>query len=168
MFDEKQYRKEYYLKNKEKILERSSKRWKEKKEAVQEAHKALYKTKNGRIIRFFDSAKKRAKAKNLEFNLDLEFLRSIAPDNCPVFGFPLSWDSWGEQNGLAQEDSPSLDRIDCKKGYTKDNVIWISWKANRLKNDATIEDLLTIYNWMLKTNEQQTTSTASSISEHTL
>ena len=39
MFDEKQYRKEYYLKNKEKILERSSKRWKEKKEAVQESTK---------------------------------------------------------------------------------------------------------------------------------
>jgi len=31
--------------------------------------------------------------------------------------------------------------IDSDRGYTKDNIQIISWKANRLKAYATVEDL---------------------------
>jgi predicted RND superfamily exporter protein len=40
-----------------------------------------------------------------------------------------------------REYTPSLDRIDSKKGYTPDNVWVISHRANQIKNDATIEEL---------------------------
>jgi len=55
---------------------------------------------------------------------------------CPVFGFNLEFNDAG-----FRETSPSIDRIDSDKGYTKDNIQIISWKANRLKAYATVEDL---------------------------
>jgi len=36
-----------------------------------------------------------------------------------------------------KENSPSLDRIDSKKGYVPGNVMIMSWRANRIKNDGT-------------------------------
>lgn len=148
MFNEKEYRKAYYLKNKQKILDRSKTRYEKKKEEIKKSHTKLYKTKSGRIIRFLAGAKKRAKAKNLVFELDLEFLRQTAPDKCPVFGFDLIWDDWGDKNQQANDFSPSLDRIDPTKGYTKENTQWISWKANRLKSNATCKDLEIVVNWL--------------------
>jgi hypothetical protein len=37
--------------------------------------------------------------------------------------------------------SPSIDRVDSSKGYTKDNIQVISHRANNLKNNATLEEL---------------------------
>lgn len=38
-------------------------------------------------------------------------------------------------------DSPTLDRLDNTKGYVRGNVIVVSYRANRLKSDATIYEL---------------------------
>ena len=35
-----------------------------------------------------------------------------------------------------------------KKGYIKGNVAWISGRANRIKYDASIEELRQIVDWM--------------------
>jgi hypothetical protein len=44
--------------------------------------------------------------------------------------------------GKAQSDSsPTLDKIDNAKGYTKGNIIWVSSRANRIKSDATLDEL---------------------------
>lgn len=155
MFDEKEYRKQYYQKNKEKILENSKKRWREKPDAVRKNHKDLYSTKDGRLIRLWGSIKRRCKDKGLDCDLSLEYLREIAPDFCPVFGVKLKWDGWGENNQRASEDSPSVDKIDPNKGYTKDNIIIISWKANRLKSNANYEDLFIVANWLKSTTESK-------------
>jgi hypothetical protein len=40
-----------------------------------------------------------------------------------------------------RETSPSIDRIDSTKGYTPDNIQIISWKANRVKGYATLQEL---------------------------
>jgi len=37
--------------------------------------------------------------------------------------------------------TPSIDRIDPKKGYVKDNIIVVSMRANRIKNDATVDEI---------------------------
>lgn len=76
-------------------------------------------------------ARYRAKKKNLEFNLSYDDIQ--IPDLCPVFQTPL-------QVG-GRLDAPSLDRIDNSKGYTKENVIIVSFRANQFKNSATIEEL---------------------------
>jgi hypothetical protein len=37
--------------------------------------------------------------------------------------------------------TPSLDRIDSSLGYVKGNVWVISWRANHIKTDATLDEL---------------------------
>lgn len=85
------------------------------------------------------SARKRAKAKNLDFDIDNEHVRSLVVTHCPVLKIPLEWSTLRRNNMLA--NSPSLDRIDPAKGYIKGNVWIISAKANCIKNNATHEEL---------------------------
>lgn len=79
------------------------------------------------------AAKSRAKKKNLDFSLSIEDIE--LPKTCPLLGIPLSI------NASNKEYSYSLDRIDSTKGYTKDNIWVISDRANRLKNNASVEEL---------------------------
>lgn len=83
-------------------------------------------------------AKNRAKIKNLEFNLVKEDI--IIPKNCPVFGIKIGFHN--------KESVPTLDRIDNSKGYIKGNIQVICSKANRLKNNGTVEDFKKIINYM--------------------
>jgi len=95
-------------------------------------------------------AKKRAKRHDLNFNLDEEFLNKIYPaDNlCPLLKIPLFR---GEKNSCP--NSPTLDRIDSSKGYTKDNVQVISLKANTAKSNLSLDEMkLLVYNWELLHN----------------
>lgn len=91
-----------------------------------------------RLQMLLNASKQRAAVKKLEHTLTLEQLKSIYPkDNkCPVFGIELKFGNAG-----FRENSPSIDKIDPKKGYTLDNVQIISWRANRLKTDASINEL---------------------------
>jgi hypothetical protein len=82
-------------------------------------------------------AKQRAKQRNLEFCLAPEDI-SI-PDTCPLLGIKLE-----RSSGKMSPSSPSLDRIDPRRGYTKDNVWVISQRANVIKNDATPSELIQI------------------------
>jgi len=49
---------------------------------------------------------------------------------------------------MVDDNVPSVDRIDPTKGYIKGNVEVISWRANHLKNNATVEELEAIVNYM--------------------
>lgn len=80
--------------------------------------------------------KYRAKKNNIPFNLTLEDI--VIPDRCPVLNIPLVTNH-GHSGYFV--DSPSVDRIDPKLGYTKGNIRIISNRANLLKNDATVEEL---------------------------
>lgn len=79
----------------------------------------------------------------------LELLESIElPKECPMLGQELNYLGTGEQ-ATRSEYSPSLDRIDSTQGYVKGNLQVISWRANRIKNDATPEELDKIATYML-------------------
>jgi hypothetical protein len=67
------------------------------------------------------------------------------PTHCPVLGIPIILGK-----GRPTNNSPSIDRIDNSKGYIKDNIIIISWRANDLKRNATIEELEKIVNFYKK------------------
>lgn len=77
-----------------------------------------------------------AKHRKKEFNLALKDLQM--PDRCPVLGIPLDY-GWPVTDINAV---PSIDRIDNGAGYVPGNVMVISIRANKLKNDATKEELL--------------------------
>lgn len=80
------------------------------------------------------TAKSRAKKKGTEFNLTPDDIK--IPEVCPVFGTPFTHELKTGKNPLA----PSLDRIDPNKGYVKGNVQVISWRANDLKSNGTVEE----------------------------
>lgn len=87
------------------------------------------------VRRLIVQARKRAKVQNAQ--MDLKEGDLVVPKKCPILGIPLIW-----EGGQGQQDgSPSIDRIVPEKGYTADNVWIISWRANRIKNNATVEEL---------------------------
>lgn len=60
------------------------------------------------------------------------------PGTCPVLGISMR----RNKGGVTRKDnSPSLDRIIPALGYVPGNVRVISWRANNLKRDATLEEL---------------------------
>tara|TARA_Y100001973_G_C5139144_1_gene301977 strand:- start:40 stop:1134 length:1095 start_codon:yes stop_codon:yes gene_type:complete len=77
-------------------------------------------------------------------NLTVEYLISILPKNskCPVLNYDMHCYSTKKQ-----ENKLSLDRIDNEKGYVRGNVMWISLKANRWKNDFKKHELLKFCNF---------------------
>ena len=62
----------------------------------------------------------------------------VVPTHCPILGLPL-YSTLGKKGG--GPNSPSLDRIEPALGYVPGNIVVISNRANRLKSDATIEEL---------------------------
>lgn len=73
------------------------------------------------------NAKHRAKNKNIHFDIQPENIK--IPDYCPALNIKLKI-----SEGIRRTDnSPSLDRIDITKGYTKDNIVVVSHKANCIK-----------------------------------
>ena len=89
------------------------------------------------------SARHRAKAKNLGFNLKKSDI--VIPDNCPVCNVKLII-----AQGQKAFYSPSLDRIIPKFGYIINNVIVICSRCNDIKSDATPHELLRIGKFYLK------------------
>lgn len=89
----------------------------------------------------YATTKGRAKRENIEFTLTLEdfILLCNSTPVCPLLGIPLDY-SAGYGRGQ-QPNTASLDRKDSTKGYTKANCWIISHKANRMKNDATTDEL---------------------------
>lgn len=88
-------------------------------------------------------AKRRAEQSGREFSIAVEDI--IIPDICPILGIQINMNS-GKSG--AYKNSPSLDRIDNTKGYTKDNIQVISQLANAMKCHASVEELQMFANWI--------------------
>lgn len=79
--------------------------------------------------------KAECKKKGLPFNLTPEYLESIWTTYCPVFGEEfVCFDKTSDR-------SPSLDRKVPSDGYVVGNVTYISARANRIKYNATPDEL---------------------------
>jgi hypothetical protein len=101
-------------------------------------------TKRGHLASMLGNAKTRAKNQKVDFDLDLNFLESIAINECPVFKTPFVW---GQSQG-AHPYRPSLDRIIPELGYVRHNVIFISLKANTIKQEVTEKELYAVADWL--------------------
>lgn len=159
MPSEAEYQREYYKKNKEKLLayrtqwardnkERLSAKDKERMQTDEEyaIHRTKYK-RNWHIETKLKSpekymwgrSKNSAIARGLAFDLELSDI--VIPTHCPILGIEFSFSD--------ESNSPSLDRIDNRLGYIKGNVWVISTLANRMKYTATKAELLAFANGIL-------------------
>lgn len=75
---------------------------------------------------------------------DVEYEDIIWPTHCPILGIEL--DYFAEK---AHDGSMSFDQLVAGEGYTKENMIIMSWRANRIKNDGTAEEHRKIYEFIL-------------------
>jgi hypothetical protein len=114
------------------------------KDKINEKNKSEYDQFGKKFIYFmYMRAKKRAKEKCIPFDIELSDI--IIPDMCPVLNIKFAVSNNGKGPG---DTSPSLDRIDSKLGYTKENIKVISFKANRIKSDAEVADVEKVLEYM--------------------
>ena len=96
------------------------------------------------ISTYFVAKKSWCKQRGIEFSLTQEYLEGIWTGVCPVFGIKIILGAQGKGSHI----SAHLDRRDPSKGYVVGNVNWISGRANRIKYDASLEELKQIVAWV--------------------
>lgn len=102
-------------------------------------HKHDFGTVGTAKYKMLTAAFSRASKLGLEFNLTKNDI--VIPKVCPLLGIPLV-----NCKGRGGRCSPSLDRINNLKGYTRENVWVISQRANLLKSDMTLEQFKAFLN----------------------
>ena len=100
------------------------------------------------ISTYLKNARSRARRDNVPFSLTKEYLLSIATDECPVFHTPFEWGVSGLGKGHMKDNCPTLDRILPELGYVEGNVAFISHRANRLKDNGTMQEHYDIADWI--------------------
>lgn len=89
------------------------------------------------VEKIWSRSKARAKLCGIPFTLTRDDISDLTiPITCPVLGIPLR-----QERGRQTDNSISIDRIDSTKGYTPDNVVIVSWKVNRLKSNASLDEM---------------------------
>ena len=84
-------------------------------------------------------AKARARRRNFFFDLKVDDI--YIGTECPILGIPF------EVGAGNWQSSPSLDRIDNRRGYEPDNVIVVCMMANSIKNQATPKQIKKVGNF---------------------
>jgi len=101
-------------------------------------------TKKHRLNIIFHSSIGNAKKRGLEHSISIDYLEKL----------------WNNQKGLCyytnkemlrnltnsdnNNDSISIDRVDSSKGYIEGNIVLCRWIVNRMKNDISHDEFLTI------------------------
>ena len=134
----KLYNQQYYVKNKLRINKQTA--------AYQKAHpetrakyNTAYKRKNPQRY-MWATARNNARRDGREFTITPEDI--MIPEYCSYLGLKLTF---RERRGI-EDSGYSLDRIDNRKGYIPGNIEVISDLANRMKQNATKEQLITFAN----------------------
>jgi len=103
-----------------------------------------------KLSRTLSNTKSTCEREGVPFNISVDDLKPY-PLTCPVLGTPIDW----MLTGASSNDSPSIDRMIPEKGYVKGNVRLISQKANRLKGNASVEELKAILKYMGGSDEDE-------------
>ena len=107
------------------------------------ANQRRYRQRNAVALMLY-KAKRRALEKSIPF--DLVESDVVIPEICPVLGIRLS--SAKDSSGIQSDACPTLDRVVPSLGYVSGNVEVISWRANRIKSDASADEIRAIYAWL--------------------
>lgn len=94
--------------------------------------------------------KQRSKQKNIPFNLDINYLMNIYPEDelCPALKTKMMFGG----DKVNRFNSPSVDRIIPDKGYIKGNIRFVSFLANAIMNDANADEILKVGEWLKEQN----------------
>ena len=107
------------------------------------------------IKTLWNHLKTSAAKRGIPFSLTLTDLNNLSfPVTCPIFGIELYFN-----RSCASDNSYSIDRIDSLRGYEIDNIIVISQRANRIKNNATFEELEKLVEFYRNQKHQSLNST---------
>ena len=98
-------------------------------------------------MHMLNNSKQRAKKAKIEHTITIDDI--LIPDFCPVLNIKLET---GDRRN--NENAPSIDRVDNNKGYTKENIMVISVRANKLKKDASLDELIMIGNFYRNLKEK--------------
>lgn len=89
--------------------------------------------------KLWERAKSRAAKKGIPFTITVQDV--LIPEKCPVLNVPITL--------VARSTyAPSLDQKEPGRGYTPDNIIVMSYRANTLKNNASKEEVKLLHEWM--------------------
>jgi hypothetical protein len=77
------------------------------------------------------AAKVRAKKYGHAFSVTVKDLPPMG-DRCPLLGH-----RWARPGARVLANTPSIDRINSRRGYVRGNVWVVGWRANLIKNDGT-------------------------------
>lgn len=98
------------------------------------------------VVSAVGGARSRSTKSRLLFTITNEYIHSITPDKCPVFGTAFTF--IGASNKHLSANVATLDRIVPELGYVVGNVCVISMKANAIKSNASTEDVEKVLKWM--------------------
>jgi hypothetical protein len=93
------------------------------------------------------AAKHRAKKKGLEFDIDVNFITELLITQeykCKYSGVLLNTTEIGSETNFLNPNTLSIDRLDSKKGYTRDNVVLVTAIVNSMKNDLSETDFMNV------------------------
>lgn len=91
--------------------------------------------------------KSKCKKHNIPFDLTLDDL--VIPTHCPILGMPLRFgvkqaSEYRNKKQGVPLDSPSVDRIIPELGYVKGNIVVVSYRANLIKTNASVDELIKV------------------------
>lgn len=98
----------------------------------------------------YKRARASAVSRGIEFSIEPKHLTLV--DRCPILGVSLEYEGLGDRESIHK---PSLDRIDNSKGYVPGNVQIVSARANVLKRDATLEELVKMGQWAARQKRKE-------------
>lgn len=88
-----------------------------------------------RASRLLQDARRRAKSRNLEYNLDRDWFMNEQCKGCALTGIPFDFINVGSAK------VPTIDRIDPTEGYTKENARLVLHIMNYWKSDYSDDEL---------------------------
>jgi len=92
----------------------------------------------------------RYRSRKLSLAFTITPLDVVVPKFCPALGIPLQ-----VSDNTAGPNSPTIDRIIPSLGYTPDNIVVVSQKANTIKSNATIQEILSVVAFYTRVIEDQ-------------
>lgn len=144
--------KKYFTKEEKRAAKRNQiEAWRDRnRDRVRERNRDSYyrciATPEGHIKKNLAAIKRRAGKQGLPFSMTIDDLLPL-PTHCPVLGLELSYCvAPSRPTGC----SPSIDRIIPELGYVSGNVHVISNRANVIKHNATVEELVALASYFVK------------------